>query len=124
MRRIHLRRLFASLIRADDEFEGISVLILFHQLQVNKPFRAFERIAGGKLWLRGFDQLGRKAHICRLRRGARRLRQFAPPKARGSQRGVLRDPFDSGEAVMPLEDVAEGQAAFAMWGMGVTALMR
>jgi hypothetical protein len=54
--RINLWRLFANFSRIDNEFEGICVLILLHQLQIREPSGAFERIAVGKLRLRGFDQ--------------------------------------------------------------------
>src|SRR5262249_52695095 len=50
-RHINLRRLFANFSRIDDEFEGIGVLILFHQLQVGEPLSAFERIAARKTLL-------------------------------------------------------------------------
>lgn len=34
----HLRRLFPDLSRVDDEFERVRILVLFHQLEVYKPF--------------------------------------------------------------------------------------
>src|SRR5262249_10502297 len=55
--RIDLRCLFADSPRIDDEFEGIGVLILFHQLQIGEPLGTLDRIAAGKLRLRRFEQI-------------------------------------------------------------------
>src|SRR5215470_4474299 len=55
--RINLWSLFTNFPRIDDEFERISVLILFHQLQIGEPPSAFYRIATGKPHLCGFDQI-------------------------------------------------------------------
>src|SRR5215510_10811164 len=55
--RINLWRLFADFSRIDDEFERIRVLIPFHQLQIDEPLSALERIAVGKLCFCGFDQI-------------------------------------------------------------------
>src|SRR5215813_8283341 len=53
---IDLRRLLADLCRIDDELERISILILFHQLQVNEPFSTRQRFALGKSFARGLEQ--------------------------------------------------------------------
>src|SRR5215472_17227273 len=57
MLRIYLWRLFANFPRIDDEFGGVCVLILLHQLQIGEPLSAFYRIAAGKLRFCRFDQL-------------------------------------------------------------------
>src|ERR1700733_2269210 len=36
--RSHLRRLFPDLSGVDDKFERVSILVLLHQLEVDKPF--------------------------------------------------------------------------------------
>src|SRR5215510_13613931 len=55
--RINLRGLFPNSRRIDDEFERISVLILFHQLLIREPLGALERIAAWKLCFCGVDQV-------------------------------------------------------------------
>src|SRR5215813_1960009 len=55
--RINLWCLFANSSRINDEFKRIRVLILLHQLKIDEPLSAFERIASGKLRLCGFDQI-------------------------------------------------------------------
>src|SRR5215813_13248202 len=54
---IDLRRLLADLCRIDDELEGISVLTLFHQFQVDQPPGVCQRFALWKSFRRGPEQV-------------------------------------------------------------------
>ena len=57
--RINLWRLFANFRRIDNELERIRVLIPFHQFQKSESPGALYGIAGGKLLLYRFEQIGR-----------------------------------------------------------------